>query len=441
MVSLENEAAWMTGQARENPDLNPRIRETETPRRRAGDPERRLKISIPSTPSMAGDTAPDKERSLSLTVAAELGAVDGDWTELQDRAAVSPYQRFDLAEAWVRHAAGAADLEPRIGIVRDETDRVVMILPFGLVRQLGITAGVYLGGSHFNVNVPLADPELRLEASTAGRLLDAYCRATGADLLLLENQPDRWGGKPHPFLGLPGYAAPDDVRLTTIEGDYQAYLVKQMTRKMRSELRRKTVKFNDAGIAGATRAATPQDVEWYLAAFIEQKSKRLASQGLGDPFAEPGVKGFLREAALAGLSGAGGVELYALELNGQVLSVRAGVRHRGHLSFMVQSFDTEDPLAKYSPAEFLLHEMLAKAREQGLTSFDFGVGDGRFKQVWSNDVAQLFNIVHPVTKKGQLYAGLMRLKGAAIRSIKRNPRLFAAVQDARALSARLRGHA
>jgi leucyl/phenylalanyl-tRNA--protein transferase len=41
-----------------------------------------------------------------------------------------------------------------------------------------------------------------------------------------------------------------------------------------------------------------------------------------------------------------------------------------------------------------------------------------------------------VTKKGRLYAGLMRLKSATIRSIKRNPRLFAAVQDGRALAAR-----
>jgi CelD/BcsL family acetyltransferase involved in cellulose biosynthesis len=83
--------------------------------------------------------------------------------------------------------------------------------------------------------------------------------------------------------------------------------------------------------------------------------------------------------------------------------------------------------------------VLADSCKQGVTSFDFGVGDGRFKKVWSNDVVDLFNVTYAVTKKGQLYASVMQLSGAAIRYIKRNRRLFSAVQEARALSARLRG--
>jgi CelD/BcsL family acetyltransferase involved in cellulose biosynthesis len=75
---------------------------------------------------------------------------------------------------------------------------------------------------------------------------------------------------------------------------------------------------------------------------------------------------------------------------------------------------------------------------QGVTNFDFGVGDGRFKQVWSNDLVPMFNIAHGVTKTGQLLASLMQSKDAAKRYIKRHPRLFSAVQDARALSAKLK---
>ncbi len=198
------------------------------------------------------------------------------------------------------------------------------------------------------------------------------------------------------------------------------------------------MKFEEAGAARAVRAATPEDVDRFLAAFIEQKSKRLAAQGLDDPFALPGVKNFLRDAALSGLAGPG-MEMHAIEANGRLVSVRAGACHRDHYSFMVQSFDTEDALAKYSPSEYLMAEVLADSCKQGIFTFDYGVGDGRFKKVWSNDVAQLFNVTYAVTKKGQLYASFMRLSSAAIRYIKRNPRLFSAVQDARALSARLRG--
>jgi CelD/BcsL family acetyltransferase involved in cellulose biosynthesis len=263
---------------------------------------------------------------------------------------------------------------------------------------------------------------------------------TGADLMHLSNQPVNWRSVAHPFLCLPHYAAPDDIRLINIvDGDYESYFANQLARRMRSQLRRKTIKFSEAGAISARRATTPEDVEHFLAAFLEQKSKRLAAQGLDDVFALPGVEEFLREAALSGLSGTGGMEMRAFEVNSQPLSIRAGVRHGTHHSLMLQSFDSQNVLSKYSPGECLMAEVLSDSCKQGITSFDFGVGDDRFKKVWSNGLAELFNVTHAVSKKGRLYAGLMQLTGAAARYIKRNPRLFSVAQEARALSARLRG--
>ncbi len=391
----------------------------------------------PSPPKI-GAILPDSGGSLSLSIATELGAVEADWKALEERAAISPYQRYDLAAAWLRHAAASERLRARIGVVRDDTERVVMVLPLGVEHRFGITVATYLGGSHFNLNLPLCDPHLRLGGIAAAALLDVYAKEAGADLFLLRNQPESWRGMQHPFLSLPHYGAPDDVRLIVIDSDFDSYLLRQLSRKMRSQLRRKTMRFKDAGILGATRAATPDEVEQYLTALIAQKSKRLTSQGLNDPFALPGVKEFLQEAALSGLSGEGGLELRAIARDGQILSVRAGVRHGDHHSLMVQSFDTEHALAKYTPGDYLLTEVLLAARMQGVTNFDFGVGDGRFKQVWSNGLVPMFNIAHGVTRKGRAMATLMQSKDAAKRYIKRNPRLFSAVQDARALNGKLR---
>jgi len=392
------------------------------------------------TPPSGARILPDSGEALSLTVAPSLDALAADWQALQERAPVSPYQTFDLAESWVRHAPEAAGFEVRIGVLRDAGDEVVMILPFGLVRRLGTTVGVYLGGSHFNVNMPLVDPSLRLGPDAVIRIFDAYCRMTGADLLHLGNQPVEWRNAEHPFLCMPHYGAPDDNRFINVaHGDYETYFANQLTRKMRSQLRRKAMKFADAGVVSARRATTPEDVESFLTAFLDQKSKRLAAQGFDDTFALPGVKEFLLEAALSGLSGTGGMELRVFEVDGYPLSVRGGVRHGDHHSLMLQSFDDHNALSKYSPGECLLAEVLINNCKHGVTSFDFGVGDGRFKKVWSNGVVELFNLTHGASKKGQLHASLIRLTEAATRYIKRNPRLFSAVQEARALGARLRG--
>jgi CelD/BcsL family acetyltransferase involved in cellulose biosynthesis len=385
-----------------------------------------------------GAGGPIAGTSLSLGIAARPEDIEAEWRDLEARAPVSPYQRYDLCAAWARHAAAGAGIEVKIGVVRDKSGRAVLILPFGIARNLGVAAAVYLGGAHFNVNMPLVDPAWTLDAKTAGAILDAYAGAVRADVLLLRNQPRIWQRVLHPFAGLPHDLAPDDIRLVIIEDSYETYLACRLSRKMRSELKRKRIKLSDAGAVTLERATSVEEVDLLLAAFIGQKSKRLVAQGLGDPFVLPGVKAFLRESALAGLGGSGGMEIHAMMVNGKPISVRAGISHGKHLSFMVQSFDTEHQLAKYSPSEFLLNEVMAGASAKGFDSFDFGVGDGRFKQVWSNQMVPLFNIARPLTKKGRLYAGLMRLERAVTRSIKRNPGLFAAVQETRASIARLR---
>ncbi len=403
--------------------------------------------AAPARPAASAATSrlepidPDSGGFLRVSIAPSLEAIEAEWKALEAQAASSPYQRFDLTAAWVRHAAHAEGVEAKIGVVRDLPGRLRMILPFGVTRQLGLRVATYLGGSHFNLNMPLADPTLRLGADAARGLLDAYAKEADADLFLLRNQPERWRGIEHAFFCLPHYGAPDDVRLVVIDGDFDSFLLHQLSRKMRSELRRKTIKFRDAGVAGAARASSPVEVERYLDTFIAQKTKRLSAQGLDDPFTLPGVKSFLREAALQGLAGEGGLEMHALLREGKLISVRAGIRHRDHLSFMVQSFDADEALAKYSPSEYLLTEVMLAERMDGVTNFDFGVGDARFKQVWSNDVVALFNMAHGVSRKGQMLASLVQSKDAAKRYIKRNPRLFSAVRDARALSAKFKATA
>lgn len=377
--------------------------------------------------------------SLTLGLAKAPDEIEAEWRHLETCAPFSPYQRFDLCAAWARHAAPGAGIEIKIGVVRDESASVVAILPFGISRRLGVAAAVYLGGAHFNMNMPLADAKLAFDAKTAGAVLDAYAEAAGADVLALHNQPEAWLGRPHLFAAVPHDLAPDDVRVVEVAGSYDEYLKTQLTRKMRSELRRKGLKFNEAGPTAMHRAHTVEEIDRLLHIFVEQKSKRLASQGRGDPFVLPGVREFLREALLAGLDGRGGMEIHWMTVDGRVTSIRGGVRHGAQLSFMVQSFDTSDPIAKYSPSEFLLNELMAGAHAEGVNAFDFGVGDGRFKQAWSNGLVPLFNITRAATNKGRLYASVMRLERAVIRTIKRNPSLFGAVQDARASLARFRG--
>ncbi len=384
----------------------------------------------------AAPVAIDSISDFSLSIVETLSSVEQDWRALEKRSAISPYQDFDLMRAWTDHAAKSEGFSVRVGIVRNAAGCVVIILPFGLVRKLGATVGEYLGGRHFNLNLPLFDRELRLGRAAVGALFDRYCEAARADVLLLRNQPEHWQDLRHPFLCRPHQEAADEIRLIVVDTDFPDFLCSHLSGKMRSELRRKGARLEAAGVRSVICPTTPEQVDAFLATFLAQKAQRFATWGIDNPFDRDGAEEFLRSAAYAGLSGEGGVQLHALGGNDRLLAVRAGARKGDHMSCMIQSFDTDDDLARYSPSELLLQDVLSSSCAEGVVSFDFGVGDSRFKRVWANSAIKLFNTAHAATTAGRFHAVIATAGTAVKRHIKRSPRLYAALQDARAKRAR-----
>ncbi|MDQ0469385.1 GNAT family N-acetyltransferase [Labrys wisconsinensis] len=389
---------------------------------------------LSSDPSVLLDTASEAAAGMAVTVAAGIDAVAEDWRALERRAAISPYQRFDFIAAWVRHAAAEAGLEARIGVVRDGAGRVVAILPFGVKAGRLAASAHYLGGSHVNINMPLVDPSFArtLTPAAVETLLDDYCAAAGADLLILAYQPESWFGAPHPFATLPRQPSPDNVRFIRIESGYAGFMEAQLSADGRRKLRSKAKRFAEAGANLALHAGSPACVDRLTEAFFAQKAKRLQAMGADDPFSSPGTAAFLREAALAGLGGEGGLEFHGVEVGGAVIAVRGGLRHRDQFSLMVQSFDQEHPLARYSPGEMLLMGLIEECCARGVHQIDFGVGDARYKDTWSNAEVAMFDVTHPVTARGVAVALGARLRTALVRSIKQNKPLYESLKAWRA---------
>ena len=398
-----------------------------------------------TTYGLAGLAGPRPAEATALEIALSIEAVEAEWRALEARAPVTPYQRFDLTQAWVERAAPGAGIVPRIGVVRGAEGRVVMILPFGVTRRRGVTVATYLGGAHFNLNMPLVDPSFEPDGDRLVAILDDYCARTGVDLLSLAFQPRAWRDPrsrrevAHPLLQLRHHPATDEVRTIRMPDGFEAFADEQLSKSTRSKLRRKEQKFQGAGSRVGMRAETASEVERCVAAFVAQKSVRLAAQGIGDPFSEPGVAAFLAQAATAGLDGRGGLEFHAIEVDGAIVSVRAGVTHHGHHSLMIQSFDTGHPLAKFSPSQVLVSKVMTCASARGVTGFDFGVGDSAQKQTWSNDLVELFDISYAATAKGWLAARLASGRTRVVRFVKHSDTLFRAFKAVRAWTGRHRG--
>lgn len=368
-----------------------------------------------------------------LAIVDDIAALEADWRSLQDRAVISPYQIFDFVAPWVRHAAAGAQVRPRIGTVRDASGRIVMIMPFGVANgRLAATAG-YLGGTHSNVNMPLVDPEFaaRADAVAMAGLIDAYCRRAGADLAVLSHQPRAWLGVTHPFAGLPCLPSTDDVKRVDLGAAFEEAMSGPGTRDLRSKLRRKQARLRGEGAAIGVEALDAPQIERALSAFLDQKAVRLAGMGAGNPFAEPGIAAFLRDASFAGAGRSTGLHWNVVDTATGVLAVQGLVRHGAQVSLMVQSFATSHALARYSPGEVLLADLLARSSRQGVAQVDFGLGDARYKTTWSNASTAMVDCVRPVTPIGHAAASLAHLRTATMRAIKGNDALYGALKTAR----------
>ena len=73
--------------------------------------------------------------------------------------------------------------------------------------------------------------------------------------------------------------------------------------------------------------------------------------------------------------------------NDRPIAYHFGLCYRGRYLFGIPSFAID--LARYSPGEVLLRQLLIAAIEEGAHTFDFGIGDEAYKYRFATDVVQL----------------------------------------------------
>jgi CelD/BcsL family acetyltransferase involved in cellulose biosynthesis len=78
-----------------------------------------------------------------------------------------------------------------------------------------------------------------------------------------------------------------------------------------------------------------------------------------------------------------------VDLNGKPVAFHLGFCYRGEYMWYKPTFDVE--LARSSPGEVLLRQLLLAALEEGANVFDFGLGDEAFKARFATQVNSVRN--------------------------------------------------
>jgi CelD/BcsL family acetyltransferase involved in cellulose biosynthesis len=365
----------------------------------------------------------------------DLSQLAAQWRVLQCSGLATPYQTYDWIRAWSDALSAPLGIKPLIVTGHDSRGRVIALLPLGVCSRRGVTCGMFLGGKHANMNMGVFEPQAMsgLSADDLGFMLRTVAERHAIDLFHFENQPRAWLGRDNPLLRLPHQSSASSAWKTALVPDGDEMIRGLMSSESRKKLRHKEKKLGENGPVSFLEARN-SEVEAVLLAFYAQKAARFRTMGIADPFADSYVRAFLHVGATGGIAeGKQAISLFAMRVGERIVSVFGGTIHQGRFTGMFTSFDGDPAVARYSPGDLLLLHLVKLMCARGVTSFDLGTGDARYKTDYCKIEEPLFDSFLPMTLTGRIAAAGMRSAFALKGSMKKSELVLALVSRFRKL--------
>jgi CelD/BcsL family acetyltransferase involved in cellulose biosynthesis len=366
-------------------------------------------------------------RVAKIDVFDNLQVTEPIWRALEgDGALATPYQRYDWILAWQTHIGTRNGITPFLVVGRELDGTPLFLWPLGTRRVGPITMAVFLGGKHTNFNLALWRRDLAATISVAeiNRILKIIKISSRLDLLVLTNQPKSWDGVPNPFLKLTHQASPSHGLRGQLASDFDALLRERLDRTARRKCRQKQAALATHGPIRFWRVETVAQVRRVLDAFFAQKAQRMHELGLADSFSAPGTRDFIEAAATERLSQARpAIELYACTVGDEIVATYGGVVGGGRFCGVFNSMIRSE-LARKSPGQLLMINLVRMCCQRGLTQFDLGVGEARFKRLFCTEIEPLFDTFQPLSARGSIAALGYRLGYHLKGRIKSSPTIW-----------------
>ena len=390
---------------------------------------------------MLDTTAPARAAFARVEVYWDSAAILDAWADLEAVAPCSIYQTRGWLLPWIETLAAKAGIVPFFVLARGTDERPLSLLCLGMSKRGPLRIATWLGGSDANFNMPMLHPGISWTPPEVLRLLREAAKACGRDrpdLFNLANQPFEWGGRANAFAHLAHQPSPSAAFGTALPGDSEAFFAAKISKDSRKKLRKKEAKLAALGNLTHLVVNDVADQRRVIETFLAQKVERFRAQKIASEFECPEMRAFIETASRPAGSG---IELHALALaepsgRERFVAIYGGAAHDGQWSGMFNSFDGDDEISKSSPGDLLLMRIISKACAEGLTRFDLGIGEARYKAALCDERIPLFDAIVPVSLTGVVVARLIAAKQVAKRRIKASPRLFALAKTIRLRGAR-----
>lgn len=354
--------------------------------------------------------------------------ISSDWKRLEIACPISGYQTRAWIEPWLDVIARARGAEPLFILGRDSEGAPAVLFALTVSSSAGLRVASYAGDRDSNINMPLVQPGVRLDALTARRVLMQGARQANVDAFALLNQPVDWRGAPHPLAALPAQASPSLLHSTQLPASADALLQERLSNDGRKRLRWRLRRLAEYGPVSLELAQTPEQAMATIEAFREQKKIRIDEMGAAGGFDVDLVCDFFKAAALRDNPG---VELHALRAGERIVGTYCGIVRDGCYHAMVNSYETDREFARISPGDLITTLLLQSLCERGVAEFDLGVGESSYKEAWCDRCEALFDTFVGVSAAGKAYCLARSAQQRTKRYIKQSAWLWPLAQKVR----------
>ncbi len=343
------------------------------------------------------------------------------WAQLQGQGGA--FQTMDFVAAW----AEAFEARLAIAVARGRAGAPVALLPLHVRRWGPVRVASFAGGGWANYHFGLFRRAGDWRREDVEALLREAGKLAGVDLFAFTHQPASWEGRANPLLLLPARPSPNEAFASALPARHADWLDRHFSRATQKKQRKKARKLEVFGEVRRMRAGGEAEARACLDALYAHKAAQARARNEPDPFADPRSRRLLLRLAAEGV-----METHALVAGERIAATFGALVHEGRLSGLVVSYDPSPEIAAASPGEWLLIETAGEAIARGLSTFDLGAGESRYKKELCEIEEPLFDSAFPVTPLGRL-AGALYLRARAAQGwIKHRPALLR-------LARRLRG--
>jgi CelD/BcsL family acetyltransferase involved in cellulose biosynthesis len=322
------------------------------------------------------------------------------------------FQTREWLENWFEHVGRRRAVRPCLVSVFDDAGNPAVFFPFqiaggGFVRELN-----WLGDDLIDYGAPVlgsgtVDGFPALWAEILSRLPEV-------DLIKLSKIPETIDGADNPMTRLNCRRYHSSAHHVELDGDWDEFYERHAGAKTRSTDRRKHRKLAEMGKLefSATDGGDESIFAEITGRMIEQKAERyremrapniMARDGVGDFFARP--KNDLPESGMLHVS--------ALELDGDVITTHWGMRHGTRYYYYMPSY-ADGPWMRCSPGRLQLFELFKWCLDNGVTVFDFTIGDESYKQDWCDRELRLLHYFEARTFRGGVASAAHRIRAALL---------------------------